>query len=91
MLEGHPKDDAPSEWYMAARVVALTCVANEAFQALRTTATMAPSNFAGVHRPSEPLNRFAPSPPVWLELAPTAPAPGPSSGPAPMDVDAVKK
>ena len=39
MLEGHPKEDQPSDWYMAARVVALICAANEVFQAPRTTLT----------------------------------------------------
>ena len=48
MLEGHLKEDQPSDWYTAARVVALTHAANEAFQAPRTTSTTTASNFTGV-------------------------------------------
>jgi hypothetical protein len=41
MLEGRPKDEAPSEWYHAARMVATTRAANEAFLAPKLVASTA--------------------------------------------------
>ena len=91
MLEGHPKEDQPLDWYTAARVVALTRAANEAFQAPRTTSTTTSSNFAGIRRGSEGSNRFLPPPVVHLNIMPVIPAPPTAPGPIPMDVDAAKR
>ena len=76
---------------MAARVVALTHAANEAFQAPRTTSTTTASNFAGIHRGSEGSNRFLPPPVVHPNIMPVIPAPPMAPGPTPMDVDAAKR
>ena len=91
MLEGHPKEDQPLDWYTAARVVALTRAANEVFQAPRTTSTTTASNFAGIHRGSEGSNRFLPPPVGHPNIMPLIPAPPMAPGPTPMDVDAAKQ
>ena len=91
MLEGHPKEDQPSDWYTAARVVALTCAANKVFQAPRTTLTTTASNFAGICRGSEGSNRFLPPPVVHPNIMPVIPALPMAPGPTPMDVDAAKQ
>ena len=76
---------------MAARVVALTHAANEAFQAPRTTSTTTASNFAGICRGAEGSNRFPPPPVVHLNIMPVIPAPPMAPGPTPMDMDAAKQ
>ena len=90
MLEGHPKEDQPLDWYMAARVVALTCAANEAFQAPRTTLTTTASSFAGICRGAKGSNRSLPPPVVHPNVMPVIPAPPMAPSPTPVDVDAVK-
>jgi Retrotransposon gag protein len=60
MLDGRPKDDDPPVWYTAARTVALTHAANEAFQCPRVAkTTLSPST--GLWRVGEPQARFAPT------------------------------
>ena len=90
MLEGHLKEDQPSDWYTAARVVALTHAANEVFQTPRTTLTTTASNFAGIYRGSEGSNRLLPSPVVHPNIMPVIPAPPIAPGPTHMDVNATK-
>ena len=85
MLEGHLKEDQPSAWYTAARVVALTHAANEAFQAPRTTSTTTASNFAGIRRGSKGSDRFLPPPVVHPKIMPVIPVPPMSPGPPPMN------
>ena len=91
MLKGHPKEDQPLDWYMAARVVALTHAANKAFQSPRTTSTTTASNFAGIRRGSKGSNMFLPPPIVHPNIMPVIPAPPMAPGPTPMDVDAAKR
>ena len=91
MLEGHLKEDQPLDWYTAARVVALTCAANKAFQAPRTTLTTTASSFAGIHRGAEGSNRFLLPPVVHPNIMPVIPAPPMPPGPTPMDMDAAKQ
>ena len=55
---------------MAARVVALTCAVNKAFQAPRTTSTTTASGFAGIHRGAKEPNRFLPPPVVHPNIMP---------------------
>jgi hypothetical protein len=76
MLEGRPKDEAPSEWYNAARMVATTHAANEAFLAPKF---MAPA--AAPCKAAEAPPRLSTAPPVVQ---------APVSGPTPMEVDATK-
>ena len=90
MLDGRPKDDDPPAWYTAARTVALTRAANEAFQGPRV-ANSNPSPSTGLRRVSEPQTRFAPPTPTRPSFAPVAPAPVTSSGAAPMEVDLAKR
>ena len=75
MLEGHLKEDQPLDWYTAARVVALTHAANKVFQDPRTTLTTTASNFAGICRGAEGLNKFLPLPVVHPNIMPVNPAP----------------
>jgi Retrotransposon gag protein/Zinc knuckle len=92
MLDGRPKDDDPPAWYTAARTVALTCAANEAFQGPRVANNYS-SPSTGLRRVSEPKARFAPTTSIRPAFAPAAPAPAPvtSSGAAPMEVDLAKR
>ena len=90
MLEGHLKEDRPSDWYTAARVVALTHAANEVFQAPRTPSTTTASNFAGIFRGAKGSNRFLPPPVVYLNFTSVIPAHPVAPGPTPMDINAVK-
>ena len=91
MLEGHLKEDQPLDWYTAARVVALTYAANEAFQAPRTPLTTTASNFSGICRGAEGSNRFLPPPVVHPNVMLVIPAPPMAPGPTPMDVDAMEQ
>ena len=91
MLQGHPKEDQPLDWYMAARVVALTHAANEAFQAPRTTSTTTSPNFAGICRGAEGSNRFLPPPVACLNVMPVISVPLMAPGPTPMDMDTAKQ
>jgi Retrotransposon gag protein/Zinc knuckle len=90
MLDGRPKGDDPPAWYTAARTVALTCAANEAFQGPRVANTN-PSPSTGLRKVSEPQARFAPTTSVRPAFVPAAPAPVISSGATPMEVDLVER
>jgi Retrotransposon gag protein/Zinc knuckle len=87
MLDGRPKDDNPPAWYTAARTVALTHAANEAFQGPR----VANNNLSPSTGVSEPQARFAPPTSISPAFAPAAPGPVTSSGAAPMEVDLAKQ
>jgi Zinc knuckle len=90
MLDGRLNDDDPPAWYTAARTVALTCAANEAFQGPRVANnTLSPST--GLRRVGEPQERFASTTPTRPAFAPAAPAPVTSSGAAPMEVNLAKR
>jgi Zinc knuckle len=90
LLDGRPKDNDPPVWYTAARTVALTCAANEAFQGPRVANnSLSPST--GLWRVGEPQARFTSTTSIRPAFAPAAPAPVTSSGAAPMEVDLVKR
>ena len=90
MMDGRPKDDDAHAWYEAARAVALTRAANEAFQAPRSTSNASPS-FAAVRKVGEPQTRFPMPPPVRPMAIAMPPVPATSSGPGPMDVDTARR
>ena len=90
MLDGRLKDDDAPAWYKAARTVALTCAANEAFQLPKATA-MSPLPFMSVHRTGEPQTKFIAPLATRPAAIPAHITPAASSGAAPMDVDATKR
>jgi Zinc knuckle len=64
--------------------------ANKAFHAPRVTNSNSPPS-TGLHRAGELQAWFAATTPIRLAMAPSAPAPGASSGATPMELDLAKR
>lgn len=90
MIEGRPSDEQPSQWYHAARMVAIVRAANDAFLAPRVPVTWSTASLTGVRKASEAPSRSEVHVPVCPTLVSPSPVPTPPSGPAPMDVDAAR-